>query len=312
MFWFVGIGVVAVLVLLIFVPKWNPKLLTRDPAGRMQLWKASALLAYLALVSLLTGYTIYELWAAEPGAVEAVTTPPSCDTTAQPAPTGGTGATSATGPTGGTGGTTKGPSGPTAGTGPSGGTGTTKGSAGTTPPPAIKGLVPSATYLGEGRSEVMVLGCNFTAEDRVLFNGTEHLSRFVNAQQIFVPLTATDFTAPGNIFVSVRRGDALPAQSEILSVRSAFQQLATWKFFGTQTPINQELRLLLLVLMTGCFGASVFGLKSLADYIGNRNLTESWFTFYLVKPFVERASDFCSISSCEAAFWQAVMPTLER
>jgi len=55
--------------------------------------------------------------------------------------------------------------------------------------------------------------------------------------------------------------------------------------FGRESPVSQELRLLLLVLVTGALGSSVYALKSLADYIGECKLQESWFTFYLVQPW---------------------------
>jgi hypothetical protein len=49
--------------------------------------------------------------------------------------------------------------------------------------------------------------------------------------------------------------------------------------------IGTEVQLILLVLFTGAFGASIYGLKSFADFIGIRQLQESWFVFYLVQPW---------------------------
>jgi hypothetical protein len=59
-----------------------------------------------------------------------------------------------------------------------------------------------------------------------------------------------------------------------------------WRVFGCRIKIRQEPRLILLVLFTGAFGACMSGLPSLADYLGERKLVESWFTFYLARPFV--------------------------
>jgi hypothetical protein len=42
--------------------------------------------------------------------------------------------------------------------------------------------------------------------------------------------------------------------------------------------------LLLLAIFMGAFGSSVNAMKSLADYKGNEQLTESWLTFYFIQP----------------------------
>jgi hypothetical protein len=44
-------------------------------------------------------------------------------------------------------------------------------------------------------------------------------------------------------------------------------------------------QLLLIVIFTGAFGSSVYALKSLADYRGDKKLYSPWSTFYLIQPF---------------------------
>ena len=62
--------------------------------------------------------------------------------------------------------------------------------------------------------------------------------------------------------------------------------MGEWSVFGRLINIRQESRLTLIVLFTGAFGACMYALKSLADYIGERKIIESWFTFYVVRPLL--------------------------
>jgi hypothetical protein len=47
--------------------------------------------------------------------------------------------------------------------------------------------------------------------------------------------------------------------------------------FGWQPLITREVQLLLLAVFAGALGSYVHAIKSLADFIGNRTLTASWF-----------------------------------
>jgi hypothetical protein len=58
------------------------------------------------------------------------------------------------------------------------------------------------------------------------------------------------------------------------------------RFFGNEFKIYNEVRLLLLVLLSGALGGSVHALRSLAWYVGNREFVRSWVLFYCMKPFV--------------------------
>jgi len=62
-------------------------------------------------------------------------------------------------------------------------------------------------------------------------------------------------------------------------------QVVSWYAGPWHGEIGTEVQLILLVLFTGAFGASIYGLKSFADFIGIRQLQESWFVFYLVQPW---------------------------
>jgi hypothetical protein len=66
---------------------------------------------------------------------------------------------------------------------------------------------------------------------------------------------------------------------------SAFQP-ATVDFFLWTVPITDEVRLLLIVALTGALGALVHALRSISWYVGNRALVRSWAANYILLPFV--------------------------
>ncbi len=55
----------------------RPKL-TLDPSGRMQLWKAGLLVAYLVFSTAATGYAVYSLWDVQPPTWDRVRKAPEC------------------------------------------------------------------------------------------------------------------------------------------------------------------------------------------------------------------------------------------
>lgn len=57
-------------------------------------------------------------------------------------------------------------------------------------------------------------------------------------------------------------------------------------FFGWAFNIYGEVRMLLLIGLVGAIGAQVRSLRSLAWYIGNRELARSWLVLYIVAPFI--------------------------
>jgi hypothetical protein len=78
--------------------------------------------------------------------------------------------------------------------------------------------------------------------------------------------------------------DTLNFQIKILSDSSGrLDTTIVIKPILTQMP---EHSLLLLILILGALGACLHGLTSLAEFIGNKNFTESWVVWYLLRPFV--------------------------
>jgi hypothetical protein len=156
--------------------------------------------------------------------------------------------------------------------------------------PKIKLIDPQTVTLGIGQASIRVFGYNFREGSRVRFDDVDRPTQYVNEHQLVVPLTHAYFTAPGAIVVTVANGersaDVATSDAVTLMVEAPGSISGAWYVFGYRIDIRQESRLILLVLFTGAFGACMTGLPSLADYLGERKLIESWFTFYLARPFV--------------------------
>lgn len=251
-FW--SLVIVGSIVLLTYLDTNVRPRLTIAPGGRMQLWKAIVLLLWLSGAGAVSVGAVYGLWRAEPH-------PPIRAPATEPADC-------------------------------------------KPGDPEVRKIDPEEVFLGLGRSSIRIMGCNFTRDDTVSFDGVERVAVFVDDKQLSVPLATSDFGATGTVLIGVAYPSppvttpaATPAQPNPppstgkktsnqmpLQIQSAAQQTMPWNFFGTTVTINQELRLLLLVLFAGCLGSATFALKSVADYVGDQKLYESWFAFYLVQP----------------------------
>jgi Putative Ig domain len=156
--------------------------------------------------------------------------------------------------------------------------------------PKIKLIDPQTVTLGIGHASLRVFGYNFREGSRVRFDDVDRPTQYVNEHQLVVPLSQSYFTTPGAIVVTVANGQrgagVVTSGAVTLMVEAPGSISAEWHVFGCRINLRQESRLILLVLFTGAFGACMTGLPSLADYLGQRKLVESWFTFYLARPFV--------------------------
>ena len=148
--------------------------------------------------------------------------------------------------------------------------------------PMLSNLYPEWVNVGSTASDVLILGCGFTTETHVKFNGAQHSALFVDSSHIRVGLTSAEVAAAGAVVVTLSNG-ATDFGSGVLTV---VPPGVFWHFFRTvHGPIGQEVQLLLIVLFTGAFGSCVYALKSLADYRGDGKLRQPWFTYYLIQPF---------------------------
>jgi len=136
--------------------------------------------------------------------------------------------------------------------------------------PALSSLYPPSLSVGSTVSNILILGCGFTTATQVKVNGTQRSAVFVDASHVRVALTDADVAAVGSMVVTLSSGGA-DFGSGVLAIGPA--------------TISQELQLLLMVVFAGAFGSCVYALKSLADYLGDEMLHQTWFTFYLIQPF---------------------------
>jgi hypothetical protein len=133
-----------------------------------------------------------------------------------------------------------------------------------------------------GATDVTVLGCNFPATATVKYNGSAHQAMWINANTIRIGLTAQDTASAGTVILTIGSG-AADIGTGVLTVGAADFY---WSFLGMGPwAISADVQLLLMALVIGSLGSSVYALKSLADYRGENKLYESWVSFYIVQPF---------------------------
>ena len=153
--------------------------------------------------------------------------------------------------------------------------------------PWIQQMDPDRVAAGSTQSTLTIYGYNFDAKDRVLFNAAERQAQLVKANTLLVTMLPADTAQPGAVTVTVISTDA--SSSRKLPVIAAAKMLGTLKLGVGQVEINEETRLVLLVLFAGALGSYIHAIKSLVDYIGNQTAKESWFWFYMTRPFVGMA-----------------------
>jgi Putative Ig domain len=154
-------------------------------------------------------------------------------------------------------------------------------------PPKILRIAPQWVTIGVSQASLQIFGYNFTDKSQVKFNDAPRVPQpqYVNEHRLVVPLVSTDFTVPGAVVITVEN-DSKRSNAEVLTVEAAGNVIGDWRLFCWSIKIRQEVRLILLVLFTGALGACMSALHSLATYLGERKLVESWFTFYLVRPLL--------------------------
>ncbi len=81
------------------------------------------------------------------------------------------------------------------------------------------------------------------------------------------------------LFIYMLWPDATPVDGKLVFEPS-------WSFFGAQIPINDEARLILLVLLCGALGSYIHSATSFVDFTGNNALKKSWLWWYIMRPFI--------------------------
>jgi hypothetical protein len=149
--------------------------------------------------------------------------------------------------------------------------------------PQIVQIDPERFMVGANRPTVRIFGHNFKDASQARFDDAVRQTRHINQHELVVALGNSDDENPGAIVVSVANKDQKSNEVTLL-VESRGETTGTWKIFYWTKTLSQELRLLLLVIFTGAFGACIMALRSLADYRGQRKLTNNWTIHYVVRP----------------------------
>lgn len=74
-------------------------------------------------------------------------------------------------------------------------------------PPVISALAPSSAYVGDPDLTLYVIGENFTAESKILFDGGEEPTTFVSAAQLSTVVEPSQVEGAWAAQVTVRTGD---------------------------------------------------------------------------------------------------------
>ena len=147
--------------------------------------------------------------------------------------------------------------------------------------PILKGIYPNHLDVASGNG-IFLRGCGLLSDTKVKINGVERTASYINGNNIKVVPNAADVNAPGPLIITLFGAAGKEYGNDTLWVGeprfywSAFDN-APWE-------ISLEMRLLLVALFVGAFSSSVYALKSLADYKGDRTLAEPWSLYYLIQP----------------------------
>ena len=148
--------------------------------------------------------------------------------------------------------------------------------------PFLASLDPDTVYVGSAVAEVRIRGCSFTNDLKVKVNGNDRANDYFDRSHLRVSLLPAEVGAQGTVVISLSK-DSKDVASKLLQVVPG---KVVWHFYGWGPwPLTQEVQFLILVLVAGAFGSSIYALKSFADYLGQAKLNEGWFTFYVVQPF---------------------------
>jgi hypothetical protein len=156
----------------------------------------------------------------------------------------------------------------------------------TSPVPVLIRVLPQCTVGSPPTVAMTVYGRNFTEKSKVRFNMRPVAIEYVSDNLITAPLQPADLVGVGSITVDVVNADNIQSNGITVPVHKPKVPL---NVFGWHPWITREVQLLLLVIFAGALGSYLHAIMSLADFIGNRTLTASWFWWYVTRPFLGMA-----------------------
>ena len=136
--------------------------------------------------------------------------------------------------------------------------------------------------------QLKVYGYNFTANSKIRLNQIELPTQFINENLITATVQPTDYLGRSSVAVDLVNVTDRTKPSQVIRL-PIYTQTAEVRWLWRTWLLPREVQLLLLVLCAGALGSYLHAVQSLTDYIGNRQLTSSWFWFYLTRPFLGMA-----------------------
>lgn len=140
---------------------------------------------------------------------------------------------------------------------------------------------------GTPNPKLAIYGKNFTEASKVRLNLRSVAVEYLSDNLIRVPLEASDLIGKGAITVDVQNADG--AVSNAIPVPIEKPEVKLNVFFVAYPVVTREVQLLLLVILAGALGSYLHAIMSLADYIAKRQITASWFWWYISRPFLGMA-----------------------
>ena len=168
-----------------------------------------------------------------------------------------------------------------------------------TVPPTLLAIFPSSTLGADESVQLVLYGADFKPDASVLLNKQQRKPDSVETRLIRITPQRSDLVGTGLLVLEVRNGNG--RVSNAMTVR-VVRPLARFQIFGMPVPITREVQLALLVLFAGALGSIIHTLQSLADFLGNRTLTGSWFWWYVTRPFLGMAIAFVVYAVLRAGF----------
>lgn len=130
-------------------------------------------------------------------------------------------------------------------------------------------------------------GNNFSRESKVRFNMQPVPSEYISDKLIAAALPPSLSVGVGSVTVDVMNPGGLT--SNALTVPIDKPRVPLNVFFLFYPWITREVQLLLLAIFAGALGSYLHAIMSLGDYIASRQLTASWFWWYISRPFLGMA-----------------------
>ena len=152
------------------------------------------------------------------------------------------------------------------------------------PGPKLFYAMPHLTPGSAVTYELALYGSRFGEKAKVRLNGIDHPPKFL-AGDNFIRVVPENKVLIGTtvLVAEVVNPDGARTNALMLAIDRPKVMLY---IFGRAWPITREIQLVLLVLCGGALGTFLHAVGSLANYIGNRTAVQSWFWWYVTRPFL--------------------------